>query len=203
MLLSFRGKLLPFAGGTGRRRRERPKPPGMQMTENLESRTLLTAVAVDEAVVTVDEGSTATQTGTFSDAGGSALVLSASAGTVTKDDSNGTWSWRLDVADGPDDGQVVTITAQGASGTAQADFTLVVDNVAPTLASDNATVTITEGETATNSGTFFDPAFIPRVATGGGGDSDPDGGGDGGGGIHHRHHRHHRHHHHHRGMHIR
>lgn len=159
MLLSFRGKLFPFAGGTGRRRGERPKPSGLLVTEDLEKRTLLTAVAVDEAVVTVDEGTTATQTGTFSDAGG-AVSLEASAGTVTQNDSNGTWSWSLDVADGPDDGQAVTVTATSASGTAQASFTLVVNNVAPTVAPDNASVTITEGDTATNVGTFFDPAFV-------------------------------------------
>jgi hypothetical protein len=184
MLLSFKGKLFPFAGGTGRRRRERPKPSGLLVTENLESRTLLTAIAVDEAVVTVDEGATATQTGTYSDA----VTLAASVGTVTQDSANGTWSWSLDVADGPDDGQLVTITATGGQ-TAQAQFTLVVNNVAPTVGVGDATVSITEGETATNSGTFFDPAFLavaddpPPPPPGGGGGGDPPPPDDGGGGT--------------------
>jgi len=172
MLLSFKGKLFPFAGGTDRRRRQRPKPSGLLVTENLESRTLLTGLAVDEAVVTVDEGSTATQIVTLVDANGSVIqeharvLWNASVGGLSQvTGSCNTWLWTLNAADGPDDGQLVTITA----GDAYVEFTLVVNNVAPTVGADNVSVTITEGETATNVGTFFDPAFaeVPPPPQGG------------------------------------
>ena len=57
-------------------------------------------VDVDDEDVTVDEGETANNTGTFGDADGDDVTLTASAGTVTPGD--GTWSWSFDTTDGPE-----------------------------------------------------------------------------------------------------
>ena len=82
----------------------------------------------------VDEGQQAANTGTFSDVGVNDVVtLSASIGTVV-DTGNGTWSWTYDTTDGPDESQVVTITAtDNDGGVTTRDFTLDVANVAPQL----------------------------------------------------------------------
>ena len=114
-------------------------------------------VAADNATVTVSEGATAGNTGTLSDPGADTVTLTASAGTVL-DNGNGTWSWSFDTSDGPDESQTVTITATDSDGAATSTtFDLIVDNVAPTVAADNATVTVSEGATAGNTGTLSDP----------------------------------------------
>ena len=70
---------------------------------------------------------------------------------------NGTWSWSLGTTDGPDESQTVTITATDTFGAAStATFALTVNNVAPTVAANNASVTVDEGQTAANNGTFGD-----------------------------------------------
>jgi hypothetical protein len=86
------------------------------------------------AAVTVNEGSPATNIGTFDDPLGRATVtLTASLGAVTKDDATGTWNWSYTPADGPSGPTTVTITATNSAGlTATATFTLTVNNVAPT-----------------------------------------------------------------------
>jgi hypothetical protein len=114
-------------------------------------------LAVNSASVSVTEGSTASNSGNFGDPGNDTLSLSASMGTVT-DNGNGTWSWSFNTSDGPDQSQTVTITATDSDGASSTvTFDLVVNNVAPTLAIDNATVTVDEGSTASNGGTFGDP----------------------------------------------
>jgi hypothetical protein len=125
----------------------------------------LTVKNVDPSIdnagdVTVDEGTTATNSGTFSDPGanGDGVMLSASVGTVN-DTGNGTWSWSFFAADGPDDTQMVTITATDDDG-AMTDtmFQLTVKNVPPSPSLNNGgNVTIGEGATAKNTGTFSDP----------------------------------------------
>ena len=88
-------------------------------------------VTVDQSLVEVDEGSTATNSGTVSDPDGSILALSAYAvGSVTA--SSGTWSWTYTPLDGPDDSGYVTIEATDNDGaTSTAAFVLAVSNVAP------------------------------------------------------------------------
>jgi hypothetical protein len=109
------------------------------------------------ASVTVDEGETATNSGNWFDPGDDVVALTASVGTVTKN-ADGTWSWAFATSDGPAQSQTVTITADdGEGGVTTTTFTLVVDNLAPTLARGLASVTVNEGETATNSGSWFDP----------------------------------------------
>ena len=66
---------------------------------------------------------------------------------------NGTWNWSFGTTDGPDDSQSVTITATDSDGEATSTtFALTVDNVAPTVAADNAAVTVNEAATASNAG---------------------------------------------------
>jgi hypothetical protein len=94
-------------------------------------------VTVDHDPVVVNEGLTAVNSGTFSDIDSSNVILSASVGTVT-DNGNGTWSWSFDTDDGPADSQVVIITADDGQDTDQVNFTLTVNNVAPSV--DSVTV---------------------------------------------------------------
>ena len=100
-------------------------------------------VAADSALVTVDEGDLAQNTGTFSDTdSGDEVTITASAGTITQDAGNsGTWAWELATTDGPDQGQTVTITAtDGEGASSSTSFDLVVNNVAPTAADDGYAV---------------------------------------------------------------
>ena len=109
------------------------------------------------ATVAVDEGSVASNSGTFADVGQDTVSITTNVGTVTQNDVAGTWSWSFDTLDGPEDSQTVTITAMDSDGAAtETTFTLNVDNVAPTVATASATVTVDEGSVASNSGTFAD-----------------------------------------------
>src|SRR5207244_3449188 len=116
------------------------------------------SVAADNASVTVNEGQTASNTGTFSDPGLDTVSLSASVGTVTG--TNGAWSWSFATNDGPDRSETGPITATGSDGAATTTtFSLVVNNVAPSVAANQASVTVNEGQTANNTGTFSDPGL--------------------------------------------
>ncbi len=126
-------------------------------------------IAATVSSVTVPEGSTATNLGTWSDTNSTDNVtLSASIGTVVKSGTNaaGTWSWSLDTTDGPIQSQTVTITANdGNGGIATTSFPLTVVNVAPT-----ATFTVTNGNTYGTStvASFtspFDPSTADTIAT--------------------------------------
>jgi hypothetical protein len=117
-------------------------------------------LTVNNATVTVDEGQTAVNTGTFASDDG-AVTLSASVGTVI-DAGGGAWSWSYATTDGPAQSQTVTIT-----GTDQLDqdgevtFELVVNNVAPSVSIDAAQVTsINEGDDLTVTAHFTDPGTL-------------------------------------------
>jgi hypothetical protein len=107
--------------------------------------------------VTVNEGSTANNSGTYSDPTSDPVTLSASIGTVT-DNGGGNWSWSFGTNDGPTQSQTVTITAtddKGEAGTVT--FQLVVDNVAPAVTIDAGQVTIIdEGGTVSVLANFSD-----------------------------------------------
>ena len=94
------------------------------------------SVGRDTAAVTVNEGSQAANTGTFSDPDGNATAaLTASLGTVTPNNAAGTWSWSHTPADGPAGPTTVTITANdGVNAAVTTSFTLTVNNVLPTIA---------------------------------------------------------------------
>lgn len=113
--------------------------------------------SADNATVTVYEGRTASNTGAYSDPA-DPVTLSASVGVVINN-GNGTWSWSFATSDGPDDNQTVTIFADdGAGAVPIASFGLIVNNIAPTGSAANATVTVNEGQTASNSGAYSDPS---------------------------------------------
>ena len=117
------------------------------------------SVGSASASVTVSEGQTASNTGSWSDPGADIVTLTASVGTVTKN-ANGTWSWSFNTADGPDQSQTVTITATDSDGAASTStFALVVNNVAPTVTANVSSITVTQGVTATNTGTVGDPGL--------------------------------------------
>ena len=81
----------------------------------------------NQATVTVSEGSTAVNTGTFDDESRTTVTLSASLGTVITNGAAGTWSWvdtQTGVTGGP---TTVTITATDAAGLmATTTFTVTV-----------------------------------------------------------------------------
>ena len=90
-------------------------------------------IGVHHGQVTVDEGQTAINNGTYSDPDGDAVTLGASVGGVTGN-SDGTWSWSFYATDGPAQTQTVTITAtDGINDPVTVTFELIVNNVAPAV----------------------------------------------------------------------
>ena len=63
-------------------------------------------VAADQGSVTPPEGAAVSNTGTFSDVD-DAVTISASVGTVTQDNTQGTWSWS---GTAPDEASPYTVT---------------------------------------------------------------------------------------------
>src|SRR5262249_4377776 len=114
-------------------------------------------VSADAGSVTVNEGQTATMTGTYSDPDASdnvtitawgtttdqfgTVTVTGQIGAVTKTGTNsGTWTWTFPTTDGPAQSQQVIIQAQdtGNSGltspaVSSTNFDLAVMNVAPAL----------------------------------------------------------------------
>jgi subtilisin family serine protease len=113
-------------------------------------------LTANNAVVTVDEGDVAVNSGTVSDPDGDAVTLSASIGTVV-DNGDGTWSWSFATTDGPLESQQVTITGTDAlDSEGNVTFNLTVLNVAP-LVDAGADASITSNEVFEFTGTFSDP----------------------------------------------
>jgi len=67
------------------------------------------------------------------------LSLSASIGTLTKDDASGTWTWSWMPDDGPAAPQEVTITATDGEASATTTFQVSVENVVPAVELVSAT----------------------------------------------------------------
>jgi YVTN family beta-propeller protein len=102
----------------------------------------------DQASVTVNEGQTAANTGTVSDAAHNTVTLTASVGTVVNN-GDGTWSWSF-LASEPIPSQTVTITGNdGHGGTGSTSFTLMVNDVPPSILSVTNNGPITVGGSAT------------------------------------------------------
>jgi Ca2+-binding RTX toxin-like protein len=116
-------------------------------------------VAAAQSEITVDEGQTASVTGTFGDVdSGDVVSLSASLGTIEQN-IDGTWAWSFDAADGPAESQTVTITATDLAGASSTvSFDLIVNNVAPTITVPSwyETITVREGRWASASGSWSD-----------------------------------------------
>ncbi len=118
-------------------------------------------VSANNDPVVVSEGATANNSGVFhDDQGNNTVTLSASIGSVVKNDGAGTWTWSFGTTDGPDQSQVVTITATDDKNAQASDtFTLTVNNVPPSVA---APATLPEpsdeGAAVTAGANFSDPA---------------------------------------------
>ena len=115
-------------------------------------------VAANVAAVSANEGGTVLNTGTFNDAQGRNTVnITASIGNVTQDNIAGTWSWSLNVADGPASGNVTITARDNQNAAANTTFAYSVNNVAPTI-SLNGNATVYEGSQYTlNLGAVTDP----------------------------------------------
>ncbi len=114
-------------------------------------------VNVNNANVTVVEGGTLTNSGTWSDADAADVVtLSASVGVIVK--GANTWTWSLLTTDNVGS-TTVTITANdGNGGVATTTFTYTVSNAAPAITRLQSNVTGNVLSTLTNSGTWSDVA---------------------------------------------
>jgi subtilisin family serine protease len=132
--------------------------PRIDLLAAVQGTTQPPVLTVDQPLVSVDEGSVAANSGTFSDPDGDPVTLSASVGTVT-DNGDGNWSWSFTTTDGPAESQTVTITGtddKGAEG--QITFTLQVLNVPPSVDA-GPDASITSNEVFEFSGTFSDPGL--------------------------------------------
>ena len=87
-------------------------------------------------------------------------------GTAVKN-SDGTWGWSYTPADDAGQPSTVAITAddgEAVDNISSITFGLTVNDLPPALTMAIATVTVNEGEPATNSGTWSDvPADWPNV----------------------------------------
>jgi len=141
-------------------------PPTMTTTARLDLLAALQAanqpptLTVDDDPATFDEGQLATNSGTYTDPEGDPVTLTASIGTVV-DNGGGNWSWSWQTSDGPPDSQTVTITAtDDKDESGDVSFSLVVNNVAPSVAIDaGQTMLIDEGDTLNVLANFTDPGW--------------------------------------------
>ena len=124
---------------------------------DLEVTNVAPTITASNASIDVDEGASATNSGTFTDPSLDTLTLSASVGQVI-DLGNGAWDWSWDTSDGPSDSQLVEITATDDDGaSAVVMFDLHVANIDPELSIDEADLLAFVGTLATNGGSYFDP----------------------------------------------
>lgn len=131
------------------------------------------ALAADNAVVTVNEGTKPTNTGTFSDPDGDIVAITASSGAVTQSATNaGTWLWSQPAADEASI-QTITLTANDGKGlTTMSSFTVTIAAVAPTASISSAAALITsaatmsspEGTKVTLNGSASSPADADNAA---------------------------------------
>ena len=113
-------------------------------------------ITLDQASITTTEGAIASNSGQFGDAGADLVTLTTTLGNVV-DNGDGTWSWTWPASDAPNVPNSVSITATDSDGASTTEtFSIQVDNVAPTLTVDNATITVNEGTIAGNSGSLGD-----------------------------------------------
>ncbi|MFL5330882.1 MAG: ribonuclease domain-containing protein [Gemmataceae bacterium] len=128
--------------------------------------TVPSAISHDSPSVTVNEGSTANNTGTFSDSlGNNAVTLTASVGTVTQNNSLGTWSWTYSTQDGPSNSQTVTVTATNSQGgIATTTFPLNVTNVAPTGTASYPSVALPNSQVTASITGVTDPSPVDAAA---------------------------------------
>lgn len=122
----------------------------------LDFEVVIGLIIANAPAVAIVEGATVINDGQYVDPGGGTIQLSASVGTVS-DHGDGTWSWSFDATDGPDESQTVMITAAYSGGeNVSATFDLVVDNAAPDVSVEIATINVNEGDVAMNTGVYSD-----------------------------------------------
>ncbi len=120
------------------------------------------SLSVVSNTVTINEGQTAGNSGTFADIDFTDRpTITTSIGTITQDASNkGAWTWLFGANDGPNQSQIVTITANDhRGGVVTTTFNLLVNNVAPN------TIVLSSGSIDENglfvlNGTFADPGTV-------------------------------------------
>ncbi|MFF1816485.1 S8 family serine peptidase [Kribbella sp. NPDC058245] len=119
------------------------------------------SISADAGTVTVNEGTTATNAGGFSDPEGKAVALTASSGNVVNV-GGGRWSWSSTTSDGPTQSRDVTITATDDKGeTATTTFHLTVNNVAPSISiAPGQAGTTTEGASYGVKALYSDPGSL-------------------------------------------
>ena len=118
--------------------------------------------AISQTSITINEGTTATNSGTFSDVPADTLTLSISpmpSGASFIDNGDGTWDWSYSPADDTDlmpNPGTFTVSAFDGVDTSTVMFDLTVENLAPSVTVATPIVVVDEGDTATNSGTILD-----------------------------------------------
>jgi hypothetical protein len=118
-------------------------------------------IASDLAAVSADEGGTVTNTGTFQDLAGNS-TLTASLGTITQNNALGTWSWSLNLADGPLVPTAVTITATDGQGASASTTFTYQANLVPLTIALSGSAAVNEGAPYTlNLGAITDPGQDP------------------------------------------
>ncbi len=112
---------------------------------------------IDDAVLTIVEGNTATNSGTVHDVLGDSISLTASIGAVT-DHGDGTWDWTYVTPPNTVGTQMVTITATDDDGDfTESFFQLDLVDGSPTIDAISPTVTAPKRTTAENHFTVSDP----------------------------------------------
>ena len=108
---------------------------GMYRLETNTGTVTFPVVAADNASITTNKGTPATNTGTYSWANGGANVpVTASVGTVTKTGTNnGTWSWSNPSTNPPYDYDVTITAGGGPAAFVQFHVHVVTDTTAPTI----------------------------------------------------------------------
>jgi hypothetical protein len=117
------------------------------------------------SVVTANEGSAVTNSGSYSDPDGDNVSLTASAGALTKTGTaSGTWTWTTPSSDEAPV-QTITITAaDGKGGTSSVSFTFTVVSVPPTVTITGAPVIGPEGTSIALTGKASSPSAADNTA---------------------------------------
>ncbi len=121
-------------------------------------------IAASSLTLSGDEGSTLVNTGTYRDVPGDTVTLSASVGSILNN-GDGTWAWSLATTnDSPSTN--VTITAQDENGgSSNVAFSYSVNNIAPSVTVNNATVEGIVLSSLFNTGTWSDVAADSVILT--------------------------------------
>jgi Subtilase family/PKD domain len=131
--------------------------PRIDLAAALRATTDPPVLTINNAAVSVNEGSTATNGGTFNDPNGDPVAFKATVGSVSSSGGNWTWSWPT--IDGPANSQTVTVIGTDNRGAADTvEFALTVANVPP-IVNAGPDATLTSNQIFTFFGAFSDPGL--------------------------------------------